>query len=88
MPYDWEMICERVKVHGRVLVLTEEPLENCFAQTLAGRISEECFRLLDAPVMCMGAEVLPCIPLNSTLEGLMLPNAQKVETKLNQLLSW
>lgn len=88
MPYDWEMICERVRVHGRVLVLTEEPLENCFAQTIAGRIAEECFTLLDAPVMCMGAEVLPCIPLNSTLEGLMLPNAQKVEAKLNQLLSW
>lgn len=88
MPYDWDMIQERVKVHGKVLLLTEEVLENSFAQSLAGRISEACFTQLDAPVMSMGAENLPAIPLNSTLEGLMLPNADKVADKLDELLNW
>jgi len=87
-PYDWEMVQERVKVHGKVLVLTEEAIENSFAQSLAGRISEACFTQLDAPVMSMGSENLPAIPLNSTLEGLMLPNADKVADKLDTLLNW
>ena len=85
-PYDWEMIKERVAVHNKVLVLTEEAVENSFAQSIAGRIAEECFTLLDAPVMSMGAENLPAIPLNSILEGLMLPNADKVAEKLGKLM--
>lgn len=87
-PYDWEMVQERVHVHGKVLVLTEEAIENSFAQSLAGRISEACFTRLDAPVMSMGSENLPAVPLNSVLEELMLPNADKVADKLDELLSW
>lgn len=87
-PYDWEMVCARVKVHGKALVLTEEAIENSFAQSLAGRISEELFEHLDAPVRAIGAEVLPCIPLNSTLEGLMLPNADKVAAQIGWLLGY
>lgn len=87
-PYDWEMVKERVEVHGKALVLTEEVLENSFAQSIAGRISEECFTRLDAPVMTMGSRNLPAIPLNSTLEQLMLPNADKVADKLGELLDW
>ena len=87
-PYDWEMIVERVKVHGKALVLTEEAIENSFAQSIAGRISEELFTQLDAPVRAVGAENLPAIPLNSTLEALMLPNADKVAAHLEWLLNW
>jgi len=87
-PYDWEMVAERVKVHGKVMVLTEEAIENSFAQSLAGRISEELFTHLDAPVKAIGSENLPAIPLNSTLEGLMLPNADKVAAQLDWLLNW
>ena len=87
-PIDWEMIVERVKVHGKVLCLTEEALRNSFCESLAGRISQECFTHLDAPVMCYGAENTPAIALNSTLEQRMLPNADKVEGKLKELLEW
>ena len=34
---------------------------------------------LDTPVVTMGSENMPAIPLNSTLEQTMLPSAQKVE---------
>ncbi len=87
-PYDWEMICERVKLHGKAIVLTEEVIENSFAQSLAGRISEEMFTYLDAPVKAIGSEILPCISLNSTMEGLMLPNADKVAVQLEWLLGY
>ncbi len=87
-PLDKEAMLETVRKNGRCLVLTEEPIESSFARSLAGWIQEECFKHLDAPVMTMGAENLPAIPLNATLEFTMLPNADKVKEKLNELLSW
>lgn len=87
-PIDWEMICDSAKKHGRVFVLTEEPLLNSFAESLAGRISKEFFHYLDAPVWTYGAANLPAIPLNVELERMMLPNAEKVKTELSKLMSY
>lgn len=87
-PLDWGAITAGVKKHGKVLILTEECLQNSFAESLAGRISFHCFQYLDAPVHTMGAESLPAIPLNSGLEASMLPNAEKVASKLKELLNW
>ncbi len=87
-PIDFDAIRESVEKNNRCLVLTEEPLRNSFAQALAGRISEECFRYLDAPVKAMGSEVLPAIPLNATLEATMIPNAEKVKMQIAELLNY
>ena len=86
-PLDTEMIYERVKKHGKCLVLTEEPQANGFAQGLAGRISQNCFAHLDAAVQVLGAKNLPAVPLNSVLEAEMLPNAQKLTIALKKLLN-
>jgi 2-oxoisovalerate dehydrogenase E1 component len=85
-PIDWDLITQQVKEHGRAFVLTEEPLMNSFAESLAGRISKECFTYLDAPVWTLGASNLPAIPLNVELEKMMLPNAAKVKTAIEELL--
>ena len=87
-PIDWEAIVISVIKHGRAFVLTEEPLMNSFAESLAGRISKECFTSLDAPVWTLGAENLPAVPLNVELEKMMLPNAEKVASALKQLLDF
>lgn len=87
-PIDWEAIVESVKLHGRAFVLTEEPLLNSFAESLAGRISQECFTSLDAPVWTYGAVNLPAVPLNVDLEKAMLPNAEKVKTEIEKWLSY
>jgi 2-oxoisovalerate dehydrogenase E1 component len=87
-PLDWETVIASVKKHGRVLVLTEEPLINSFAESLAGRISKECFSYLDAPVWTCGAANIPAVPLNADLEKVMLPNADKVKIELEKLLSY
>ena len=88
VPIDEEGIFEAVKKCNRCLVVTEEAPQNSFAQALAGRISEICFKNLDAPVMIIGSENLPAIPLNSTLEAAMLPNAEKVQSKMAELLNF
>lgn len=87
-PLDEELIFATVRKHGKCLVLTEEQLNNSFAESLAGRISLECFRWLDAPVMTMGAMDLPAVPLNMALEKEMLPNAEKVGAKIGELLRY
>lgn len=87
-PIDWEAIIASVKKHGKAFVLTEEPLMNSFAESLAGRISKECFSSLDAPVWTLGAVNLPAVPLNIDLERMMLPNAEKVEQALGELLRY
>lgn len=86
-PLDEETIYQSVKLHNKCMVLTEEPLENSFAESLAGRISLECFEYLDAPVHMMGAQNLPAVPLNIGLEKEMLPNVEKVSQMLAGLLT-
>ncbi|MDH5365608.1 MAG: thiamine pyrophosphate-dependent enzyme [Cyclobacteriaceae bacterium] len=87
-PLDWDAVKEAVEKHGKALVLTEEPLMNSFAESLAGRISQHCFEKLDAPVKAFGAVNLPAIPLNIDLEKQMLPNADKVKKEIEVLLQY
>ncbi len=88
VPLDIELLIERVKVHGKCLFVTEEPKGNTFAQSVVGMIQEKCFEWLDAPVLCIGSERLPAIPLNETLEKAMMPNADKVCVMIEKLLSY
>jgi 2-oxoisovalerate dehydrogenase E1 component len=87
-PLDEELIFERVKLHGKCLVLTEEQQNNSFAESLAGRISKNCFQHLDAPVEVLGALNLPAVPMNMGLEKAMLPDPGKVTAILKRLLSY
>lgn len=87
-PLDLKLIEERSRLHGRILVVTEEPRSNGFAQSIAGRIANSCFEFLDAPVKVVGSEDTPAIPLNSTLESTMIPSAEKVSAAIEDLLNY
>jgi len=87
-PLDEDAIFKSVKKAKKCLVVTEEPTNNSFARSLAGLIQEICFKYLDAPVMVIGSENMPAIPLNSTLEFTMIPNADKVRLKMEELLEY
>lgn len=87
-PLDEELIYNTVRKHGKCLVLTEEQLNNSFCEALAGRIAQNCFQSLDAPVATMGALNLPAVPMNMGLEAEMLPNTDKVAQKIREVLSY
>ncbi len=87
-PLDREAIFASVRKHNKCIVVTEEPKGFGFAQALAGEIQQECFESLDAPVRVLGAENMPAIPLNSTLEATMIPNAEKVEEVMKEILDY
>ncbi len=87
-PLDYPTVFASVKKCGKCLIVTEEPSENSFSRALQGRIQEECFRYLDAPVMLIGSENMPAIPLNSTLEQTMIPSIEKVKNKILEVLGY
>lgn len=87
-PLDEDTIMKSVKKTGKCLVVTEEPSNNSFARALSGKIQEDCFRYLDAPVMTIGSENMPAIPLNSTLEQTMIPSTEKIKTKILDLFNY
>lgn len=87
-PLDVDTIMKSVKKTGKCLVVTEEPSNNSFARALAGKIQEKCFKFLDAPVMTIGSENMPAIPLNATLEQTMIPSTEKVMLAINELLNY
>lgn len=88
VPMDEELVFEVVKRHNKCIVVTEEPVFNTFAQSIAGRIQRECFEFLDAPVEVVGSENTPAIPLNSVLEAALLPNAEKLAQAIEQMLNY
>ena len=87
-PLDETTIMTSVKKTGKCLVVTEEPSNNSFAMALAGKIQAECFQYLDAPVMTIGSENMPAIPLNATLEQTMIPSTEKVISKIQELIAY
>jgi 2-oxoisovalerate dehydrogenase E1 component len=82
------MVMERVRVHNKCLVVTEEPEVNSFAQAICGRIQQVCFEALDAPVRIIGSADVPAIPLNEVLEKAVIPNAEKVEVVMAEVLAY
>lgn len=87
-PLDEQAMYDLVKRHGKTLVVTEEPVNNTFSQSIAARISENCFQWLDAPVRTLGAANMPAVPLNETLEREMIPSIEKVAKAMTDLLAW
>lgn len=88
VPLDEAAIFEQSRLHGRVLVVTEEPVHNTFAQSIAARVSEHCFEDLDAPVRTIGAENMPAVPLNAVLEATMILSADKVAKAMEAVLNY
>lgn len=88
VPVDMETILRSVRKCGKCLVVTEEPSDTSFARALSGRIQEACFEDLDAPVVTLGSENLPAIPLNAVLEKAMIPSTEKVAAKIQELLKY
>lgn len=87
-PLDDQAIEDAVKRHGKVLILTEEPLLNSFAESLAGRLASHYFKFLDAPIKLVGSSNLPAVPINLISEKEMLPDEEKVSLAMKDLLLW
>ena len=87
-PVDAEAIFGSTRKHGKVVVVTEEPRGSSFGQGIPGRVVDDCFESLDAPVITVGAVDTPAIPLNEILEQAYLPNEQQVKDAIERVLGF
>jgi 2-oxoisovalerate dehydrogenase E1 component len=85
-PLDHEAMNTLCRKHNKILFVTEESIESYFTLGLAGRLQRDNFKFLDAPIGIVGSIDTPAIPLNSILEATLLPNAEKVERAIKNLL--
>lgn len=86
VPWDREMVYASVRRTGRVLVLHEDTHTGGFGAELAASIAEDCFDVLDAPVMRVGSLDTP-VPFNRSLEEQFLPKG-RLRERLERLLAY
>ena len=86
LPLDYIAIREAVQRTGRVLILHEDTLTGGIGGEIAAWIAENCFNLLDAPVMRCASLDTP-IPCSIDLENNFLAKARLGET-IDKLMSY
>jgi 2-oxoisovalerate dehydrogenase E1 component len=86
LPLDYLAIRDAVQRTGRVLILHEDVLTGGIGGEIAAWIAENCFNLLDAPVIRCASLDTP-IPFNITLENNFLARARLDET-IQKLLQY
>jgi 2-oxoisovalerate dehydrogenase E1 component len=75
LPWDREAVLESVRRTGKVIVLHEDTLTGGIGGEIAATIAEECFEVLDAPVMRIGS-LDTAVPFAVELEQNFLPKAR------------
>ncbi|HEV7781041.1 MAG TPA: dehydrogenase E1 component subunit alpha/beta [Chitinophagaceae bacterium] len=86
LPLDYHAIRESVKRSGRVLLLHEDTLTGGIGGEIAAWIAENCFGLLDAPVMRCASLDTP-VPFNIELENNFMAKSRLEET-VQKILSY
>lgn len=72
LPWDKEAVLASVRKTGKVIVMHEDTLTGGIGGEIASYIAENCFQILDAPVMRCASLDTP-IPMSSELEWNFLP---------------
>lgn len=86
-PYDFEAIKKSIAKTSRLMIAHEEHKTSGFAGEIAARVNEECFELLDAPILRVAALDVHCA-YNPGLEDVILPQIGHVEEVLTRLLNY
>lgn len=87
LPLDTLTILESVKKTNRVLIVHEDKVFSGFGGEIAAQIAAEAFEFLDAPIKRVGATFTP-VGFNRILEKATLPNADKIEIAVKELLEY
>lgn len=86
LPWDKEAVAATVRKTGRVLVAHEDTLTGGIGGEIAAWIAENCFQMLDAPVLREGS-LDTAVPFAPPLEAVFLPK-QRIREKIEQLLAF
>jgi 2-oxoisovalerate dehydrogenase E1 component beta subunit len=87
LPMDEEAVLGAAAKTGKVILLHEDTLTGGIGAELAARIGEKAFEYLDAPLVRVASQDTP-IPYAGPLEGLFLPNTDKIVATARSLLAY
>lgn len=87
VPLDEEAIIETVSKTNKCLVVHEDKVFGGFGGEIVAFINEHCFEQLDAPVRRVGSTYTP-VGFNRILERAILPNSEKVELAVREILKY
>jgi 2-oxoisovalerate dehydrogenase E1 component len=85
-PWDRELVLASVRKTGRCLIVHEDNITAGFGAEIAATIAKEIFWSLDAPVDRLAVEDVP-MPYHPVLLDAVLPDAERIATRIEQLLS-
>jgi 2-oxoisovalerate dehydrogenase E1 component len=86
-PLDTDAILATAKKTGKVLVVHEDKVFGGFGGEVVSQINELAFEHLDGPVRRVGSTFTP-VGFNRILEAATLPNIQRIEDAVRDLLSY
>ncbi|MEE2961073.1 MAG: thiamine pyrophosphate-dependent enzyme [Myxococcota bacterium] len=86
-PIDWQGISQSLNKTNRVVLLGEDSKTGSILESLASRIADECFDLLDAPVRVLGALDTP-VPYSPSLESFFLLNEDHIKSHIRQVFRY
>lgn len=86
VPFDKETVVDSVKKTGRVVVVSEDCKTAGVAAEITSIIMEEAFDYLDAPIKRVSALDVP-IPYSPALEGVVIPQEQKIVKAIKEVVS-
>ncbi len=86
IPWDKQCVISSLEKTGRVIIFHEDTLAGGFGSEIAAHLAENCFDLLDAPVIRCASLETP-IPMNAALEMNFLPRGRFGEA-LRRLLDY
>jgi len=85
-PLDMNKVSASVRRTGRCVVVHEAPVSGGLGAEIAARVTEECFYLLEAPVLRVGGFSTPYPP--SRLEDHYLPDLDRVLDAVDRALGY
>lgn len=86
-PFDMEAIKTSLAKTNRLLIAHEENKTSGFAGEIAARVNEECFELLDAPILRVASKDTP-VAYCPSLEDVILPQIKDVYEMTRTLLEY
>lgn len=84
-PLDKEAIIEAAKKTGKVLLISEDPLEGSIIGEVSAIISEHALFELDAPIARLAAPDVPPVPFAHTMQDYYMVNTEKMEKVMREL---
>jgi 2-oxoisovalerate dehydrogenase E1 component len=87
VPMDETAILDSVSKTNRCLVVHEDKVFGGFGGEIVAFINENCFEALDAPVRRVGSTNTP-VGFNRILERAILPNTDRIEAAMRDMLAY